>query len=200
MQADRHGGGLIHRVDVQLVIDVEHAAAKTRIDFAPPVGDAIHISTFQCREPRVETLRRRADGMDGDVVRHNTLQPMFQCRHCRHPHMPFRAAQRACVDVDVAYLMAGVHSSVGASSHHQANRIFRVIRWHAQYPSYRVLDFPLHGANVRLEGPSIKSPTVIAQVDSQSHNPHTTAGATTVGDAPPPAIISLMKLRTLTTA
>ena len=101
---------------------MQHAAAQTRVDFAASIGDAIHIGAFQSGESGVEPDWRLADAMDGDVVGQHPLQTMFQSRHCRHFHMPYRSFQYVRRHVDMAYLMAGVHAGVGATGDHQAKR------------------------------------------------------------------------------
>ena len=64
MQSDGHRGGLVHRGDVEVGVEVQHEAAQTRVDFAGTVGHAIHVSAFQCGETsrRIRSARPSRHG------------------------------------------------------------------------------------------------------------------------------------------
>ena len=170
MQADGHGRCTVHRIDIKIVIDMEHAATQSRIDLSPTIDDAIHVCAFQRGEPGIETFRRHTDAMDGDIAGQQPLQAMFQSRHRGNLHMPDGALQDILTDVDMADLMAGVHARIGTPRHHQAQRLVGIVGGDAQNAAQRALHFPLHRANVGLHGPSVERPTVICQIDPKSHN------------------------------
>ena len=180
MQSDGHRGGLVHRGDVEVGVEVQHEAAQTRVDFAGTVGHAIHVSAFQCGETcvesfgsfldgtngdviRVESARRDRHVMDGDVRGQHALQTVLERYGRRHAHVPDAAAQRFLADVEMADLMRGVHARVGAAGDGQAQRLGGV-----QHP----FDLALHGANRRLLRPSEAAAAVICQVNAQSHHAH----------------------------
>ena len=172
MQSDGHRGGLVHRGDVEVGVEVQHEAAQTRVDFAGTVGHAIHVSAFQCGEPRVESARRDRHVMDGDVRGQHALQTVLERYGRRHAHVPDAAAQRFLADVEMADLMRGMHARVGAAGDGQAQRLGGIVDRHARNRVQHPFDLALHGANRRLLRPSEEAAAVICQVNAQSHHAH----------------------------
>ena len=64
MQSDGHRGGLVHRGDVEVGVEVQHEAAQTRVDFAGTVGHAIHVKCVPVRRTsrRIRSARPSRHG------------------------------------------------------------------------------------------------------------------------------------------
>lgn len=172
MQSDGHRGGLVHRGDVEVGVEVQHEAAQTRVDFAGTVGHAIHVSAFQCGEPRVESARRDRHVMDGDVCGQHALQTVLERYGRRHGSCADAcgsAFPRRCRDGRPDARRARPcrcgrrRSGAAARRDRRPARAYRV-----QHP----FDLALHGANRRLLRPSEEAAAVICQVNAQSHHAH----------------------------
>ena len=104
--------------------------------------------------------------MNRDVVRQHTLQPTRQRDHWRHIHVPNATGEYGFRDVQMAYLMRGVHAGIGTSRNGQTERFPRIIDGHAQHGAQYALDLPLHGTPIRLLRPTEEAATIVCQVDS----------------------------------
>ena len=80
--------------------------------------------------------------MNRDVVRQHTLQPARQRDHWRHIHVPNATGEYGFRDVQMAYLMRGVHTGIGTSRNGQTERFPRIIDGHAQHGVQYALDLP----------------------------------------------------------
>ena len=166
MQADGHGRGLVHGFQIQIVVDVQDETAHPRINFAAPIGNAVYVGAFQRGKTGIKALGSLVDPMNRDVVRQHTLQPARQRDHWRHIHVPNATGEYGFRDVQMAYLMRGVHTGIGTSRNGQTERFPRIIDGHAQHGVQYALDLPLHGTPIRLLRPTEEAATIVCQVDS----------------------------------
>ena len=81
--------------------------------------------------------------------------------------MPRIAAfEHVLVDVQMAYLMRGVHAGVGSSGHGKAQRFGRVSFRYAKNGMQHAFDFALYRTYFGLFRPSVEAGTVICQIDA----------------------------------
>ena len=171
------GGGFVHRRLVEPLVREPHVALLARIPSGRVVADAVDIRAFECGEARVEAFGRDGDTVDRDVAGHHALQAQFERLHRCGVHVADAARELRLGHVEMAHLMRGMHTRIGAPGHHEMRQRRAAIRmrgigrpYAAQHTLQRGLDLTLHGAHAGLRGPAVERKPVIPQINTQTNH------------------------------
>src|SRR5699024_8933221 len=149
-------------------------------------GEAVGILPPQRGEPRVEPLRCRCGGGDGDVAGKDGVEPPGERDLGGEVAAAGNRVPRSGGQIQVRHLGPGVHARVGAPGDGEPGGFCQ-----AQDPVAGRLELPLNGPPLGLFRPTGELGAVVAQVDSDAHRPTVPFASSPRSSAPPRYAYSL---------
>lgn len=120
MQADALRCSLVHGLQIQAPLQVQHIAPHAWIPRLTPLADTVQVGALQGREAGIEAGRGQSETEQDDVSRQQVPETAFQGRSTIDPHMSPAGLEHSFRNIQVRHLMRCVDPGIGPSRHDQS--------------------------------------------------------------------------------